>query len=420
MRWILALLSTVIWAADWPGWRGPTANGVSAEKGFPTAWGPEQNVQWKTAIPGRGRSSPIVWGDRIFLTAEIDGEVVPGAKAPVHVMDGQPFLHPDSLGADRAHRLVVLALDRRSGKIVWQKTAHSGRVFDNRHKQGSYAAPTPLTDGRFVYAYFGAEGLFAFDFEGRLQWRFDPGPIRTIGMGSGSSPVTDGERIFLQCDSSEENKSFLVALDKRTGKTVWRVERSVNITWSTPTLADGALVTAAAESVIAYDPKTGKQLWTGPGVKGNAVPSPVSASGVVVLSAGFPDKYAYAVGPNGKVLWSYAKGTAYVPSPILYGPYVYLMTGQGLMTCLDAKSGEVKYEGKRPPAPATFLSSPVAYDGKILLTSEDGESFVIQAGLEHRVLATNGLGEPVLASPALANGTLFIRGRDHLFAIAER
>ena len=420
MRLLLGLITVALWADDWPGWRGPTANGISTETGIPNTWSPTRNIAWKTPLPGRGRSSPIVWGDRIFLTAELDGDVIPGAKAPIHFLRGEQFLHPDSQGADRSHQLVVLSLDRKTGKILWQKSAYSGKVFDNRHKAGSYAAPTPLTDGRNIYAYFGSEGLYAFDYDGKLLWKFDPGPIKTIGMGPGTSPVMDADRVFLQCDTGEENKSYVVALDKKTGKTLWRVERPVNLTWSTPLFFDGALVTAATEKVIAYDPKTGKQLWEAPGVKGNSVPSPVSGDGVVVVSAGYPEKFASAFGPGGKPLWSYAKGTAYVPSPIFYGAYVYLITDKGLLTCIDSKTGEVKYEGKRPPVPATFAGSPVAYDGKILITSEDGDSFVIKAGPEHIVLHSNSIGEPVLSSPALSNGMLFLRGKDHLFAIAAQ
>ncbi len=418
MRYLLVLLAFTLWADNWPGWRGPTANGISAEKGFPAEWSPTKNVAWKTPIPGRGRSSPIVWGDRVFLTADIDGDILPGAKPPIHLLEGKEFLHPDSQGANRAHQLVLLSLDRKTGRILWQKTAYSGQVYDDRHKAGSYAAPTPITDGRSIFAYFGSEGLFAFDYDGKLLWTFKPGPIKTIGMGPGTSPILDGDRLLLQCDNSEEKKSYVIALDKKTGKTLWRVDRPVNITWNTPLLVNGALLTAATEKVIAYDPKTGKQLWEAPGIKGNAVPSPVSGNGIAVVSAGYPDKYAYAVGAGGKVLWTYAKGTAYVPSPIFYGPYVYLMTDKGLLTCIEAASGAVVYEGKRPPIPATFLSSPVAYDGKILITSEDGDSFVMQAGPDHKVLATNSIGEPVLSSPALSKGMLFIRGKDHLFAIA--
>ena len=388
--------------ADWTRFRGPNGSGVAEDKEpTPTTWSENENLKWKVPLPGAGVSCPIVVGNQVFVTCYSGYGI--NVEEPGDVKNLVRHL---------------VCVDRGTGKILWQKSAHSGKVFDNRHKAGSYAAPTPLTDGRNIYAYFGSEGLHAFDYDGKLLWKFDPGPIKTIGMGPGTSPVMDADRIFLQCDNGEENKSYVVALDKKTGKTLWRVERPVNLTWSTPLFFDGALVTAATEKVIAYDPKTGKQLWEAPGVKGNSVPSPVSGDGVVVVSAGYPEKFASAFGPGGKALWSYAKGTAYVPSPIFYGAYVYLITDKGLLTCIDSKTGEVKYEGKRPPVPATFAGSPVAYDGKILITSEDGDSFVIKAGPEHIVLHSNSIGEPVLSSPALSNGMLFLRGKDHLFAIA--
>ncbi|MBI2685836.1 MAG: PQQ-binding-like beta-propeller repeat protein [Acidobacteria bacterium] len=421
----LLLLSVFCLQGDnWPQWRGPGSNGVSTEKNVPAEWSPKKNVAWKTAVPGRGRSSPVVWGDRIFLTTDIEGTKAEGHKPPVHVLNGSPFRHPDSIGADVRHRLVLLCLDRKTGKILWQQTAYEGVVFDERHKAGSYAAPTPVTDGRAVYAYFGSEGFYAYDMDGKLLWKYDPGKIMTVGMGPGTSPVLAGELLILQCDSNDK-KSKLVALDRKNGEIAWTTERATEITWSTPMLVEAGgkqeLITTANDVVISYDVMTGKERWRGPGVKGNAVPSPVSGNGIVVVSAGYPDKYAWAfrAGGDGRKLWEYTKGTAYVPSPIFYGDYVYLVTDKGLITCLDAATGMVKYEGRRPGPGGQFAGSPVAYDGKILLTNEDGETHVIQAGPEFAVLRTNSVGEPVLASPAIANGTIFIRGRDHLFAIAQ-
>lgn len=407
-------------AANWPQWRGPDSNGISTETKLPEEWSATKNIAWKTPVPGRGRSSPIVWGDRIFLTTDIEGEKIDGLKPPVHKLGNDVFRHPDSTGMAVKHKLDVLCFERKTGKLLWQKTAYEGPVFDERHKSGSYAAPTPVTDGRAVYAYFGAEGMYAFDFNGKLLWKFDPGKIETIGMGPGTSPVLDGDLVILQCDSSDD-KSKILALNKRNGELVWKTDRKTGVTWSTPQLVGKELITTANDMVVAYDPRTGRELWKGAGVKGNAVPSPVSGNGIVVVSAGYPDKYAYAfkAGGSGKPIWEYTKGTAYVPSPIFYGDYVYLVTDRALLTCIDAKTGEVKYEGKRPPAPVTMAGSPVAFDGKILLTSEDGDTYVIKAGPGFEVLHTNSIGEPVLSSPAIANGMILIRGKDHLFAIAQ-
>jgi len=422
MRLITSLLLAIVSASadNWPQWRGPGSNGISTEKSLPLEWSPEKNVVWKTPIPGRGRSSPVVWGDRIFLTTDVEADKAEGNQPPKHVLSGTPFRHPDSLGADVRHGLTLLCLDRKTGEVLWQQAAYDCVVFDERHKAGSYAAPTPVTDGRAVYAYFGAEGFYAYDMQGKFLWKYDPGKIQTIGMGPGTSPLLAGELLILQCDSSDQ-KSKMVALNGKNGELVWKTERTTDMTWSTPMLVGDEVITTANELVISYDPKTGRERWRGPGVKGNAVPSPVSGNGIVVVSAGYPDKYAWAfkAGGDGKPLWEYSKGTAYVPSPIFYGDYVYLVTDKGLITCLEAKTGAVRYEGKRPGPGGQFAGSPVAYDGKILLTSEDGETHVIQAGPEFAVLRTNSVGEAVLASPAISNGMIFIRGKDHLFAIAQ-
>lgn len=422
MRLITSLLLAIVSASadNWPQWRGPGLNGISTEKSLPLEWSPEKNVVWKTPIPGRGRSSPVVWGDRIFLTTDVEAGKAEGNQPPKHVLSGTPFRHPDSLGPDVRHGLTLLCLDRKTGEVLWQQAAYDCVVFDERHKAGSYAAPTPVTDGRAVYAYFGAEGFYAYDMQGKFLWKYDPGKIQTIGMGPGTSPLLAGELLILQCDSSDQ-KSKMVALNGKNGELVWKTERTTDMTWSTPMLVGDEVITTANELVISYDPKTGRERWRGPGVKGNAVPSPVSGNGIVVVSAGYPDKYAWAfkAGGDGKPLWEYSKGTAYVPSPIFYGDYVYLVTDKGLITCLEAKTGAVRYEGKRPGPGGQFAGSPVAYDGKILLTSEDGETHVIQAGPEFAVLRTNSVGEAVLASPAISNGMIFIRGKDHLFAIAQ-
>ena len=412
--------------SNWPGWRGPLSNGVSEEKNLPVAWTPDDHILWKTELPGRGNSSPVVWGDRIFLTAEIEGDSVEGIKPPAHRLRGQPFRHPDSTGADRVHKLIVMALDRKTGALLWQKTAFEGTVYDEHHKKGNHAAPTAVTDGKLVYFYFGAGGLYAYDFDGKQAWTMNPGKLGTIGMGPGTSPVLDSERLFLQCDMEEGEGSYIIALDKKTGKSIWRNDRTAPVSWATPVLLKSEtgkmeLLTSGMDAVIAYEPATGKVLWRAGGVAGNAVPSMVYTQGIAFFTAGYPDKHTLAVRPGGsgevKPLWEYNKGSGYVPSPIAYGDYVYLITDKGILTCLDAKTGEVKYANGRVPVPSTFSASPIAFDGKLLLTNEDGETFVIKAGPVHEVLGKNTVGEAVYASPAVAQGTIFIRGAKHLFAI---
>jgi outer membrane protein assembly factor BamB len=415
--------------ANWPQWRGPSGAGISSEKNLPAVWNPKQNIKWKTAIAGRGHSSPIVWGNRVFLTTAIEGPAVPGAKAVKHMMGEQEFLHPDSIGADRKHTFKVVCLDSESGKVLWEQTAFEGTPYDNRHRKSSYAASTPATDGKLVYAFFGTEGLFAYDMKGKLAWKADLGKLATVGMGTGTSPILFESLLIMQCDEDNGEGSFIVALDKKTGKEVWKTPRKVQVSWATPLLVQtktrAELITSGTETVISYDPATGKELWRHKGVESNAIPSPVANNEMVFLSAGFPAKIAMAINLGGSgdladtVVWKYARGTAYVPSPILYGDYLYLTTDRGILTCLDARTGEVKYEGGRVPIPATFTASPIAFDGKILLTSEDGDTFMVKAGPKHEILGTNSVGEPVYASPAVADGNIFIRGEKNIYAIGK-
>jgi outer membrane protein assembly factor BamB len=418
--------------ANWPQWRGPDGQGVSDEKNLPAEWTPTKNIKWKTAIDGRGHSSPIVWGKKIFLTTATDGETIPGRKAGVthKLSDGSDFVHPDAVGADLKHTFKVVCIDGTNGKILWERVAYEGPVQDSRHKKASFASSTPATDGKYVFAFFGSEGLYAYDVNGKQLWKQDLGTIGTASVGYGVSPILYQNLVIMLCDDSG-GKSFIAAYDKKTGKQAWRVDRKVDITWSSPVLVKTStrteVVTAAAEAIIAYDPLTGKELWRHKGLASNAVPSPVVSNDLVILTSGYPTKIALALkaGGSGDItgtplsVWTYNKGTAYVPSPILYGDYVYLMTGNGSITCLDVKTGKMLYEGARVPKSTTFMASPVAFEGKILLTSEDGETFVLKAGPKHEVLATNSVGEPVYASPAIADGRIFIRGESHLYAIGN-
>jgi outer membrane protein assembly factor BamB len=416
---------------NWPQWRGPDGSGVSAEKGLPEEWGEAKNVRWKTPLPGRGHSSPVVWGKRVFVTTAVEGAVVPGAKAAEHKIEGQVWRHPDSIGADRRHAFKLLALDRDTGKVVWEQTAWEGTPYDDRHRKSSYAAATPATDGKMVYAYFGSEGLYAYDFNGKLVWKSDIPKFGTLGMGTATSPILYENVVIIQADEENGEASFIVGLDKKTGKEVWRQARKVQVSWSTPLLVKTTnrteLITSGTEHVISYDPATGKELWRHEGVKSNAIPSPVANSEMVYFVAGYPAKVAMAIKLGGSgdltktpnMTWKYEKGTAYVPSPILYGDYLYLTTDRGILTCIDAKTGEVKYEGGRIPIPATFTASPVAFEGKLLMTSEDGDTFIIKAGPKHEVIGTNSIGEAVYASPAVADGSIFIRGEKNLYRIGS-
>jgi outer membrane protein assembly factor BamB len=420
----MAAATTTLSAENWPQWRGPGSQGVSNEANVPTRWSSTKNVAWKTELP-TGHSSPIVWNDRIFVTAAIEGEAVPGAKAVGHTVDGQVWVHPDSVAADRKHTMKVLALDAGSGKVLWDRTAYEGTVYDARHRRSSFAGPTAVTDGRMVYAYFGPEGLYAYDFTGRLGWKVVE-RFKTLGLGTGTSPLLFQNLVIIQRDEDEGKASVIAAYDTQNGREVWKTPRPVQISWSTPVLVTASnrteLVTNGTELAIAYDPATGKELWRTKGVESNAIHTPLVGKGLVIVTAGFPEKKviairAGAVPDDKRVAWTYAKGTGYVVSNILYGDYVYLLTDTGIVTCLDASTGAVQHEGSRPPVASHFMGSPVAFGGLIAMTSEDGDTFMLKAGPKPEVVGTNSIDEPVYSSPAIANGRIYIRGEKHLFAI---
>lgn len=421
----------------WPGWRGPGGLGAAPEADLPLEWGPEHNVLWKAPIAGRGHSSPVVWAGRVFVTTAVEGPSLPDVEPPLHMRDGfydenpehrEPYLHPDSVGGDRRHRLQVLAFDATSGAPLWERTAWDGPVFDNRHKQGSYASATPVTDGERLFAWFGSEGLYAYDLDGELLWSYDPGELPNWGLGHGASPVVHDGAVFLLCDRDNGDDSFLVALDARTGRELWRTEREVRTGWSTPLVVSSGvrtlLVVSGFQWSMAYDAGTGEEVWRAPGLRGNVIATPVADGERVYLSVGYPDKLTQAVDLDSSglvepddVTWRYAKGTAYVPSNLLLGGHLYLISDNGTLTCLDAATGEVVYQGGRVPVPTRFGASPVAWGDRILLSGQDGDMFVIRAGPRHEVLASNSIGESIWASPAIAGNRLYVRGDRHLFAI---
>ena len=413
---------------DWPGWRGPTANGISTLKDVPSSWSAERNVAWKTPLEGRGLSSPVVWGDRIFLTADIEGEAVEGSVPPKHRIRGEAFRHPDSVGMNHKHILKVMSFEAKSGKKLWEKTAYDGTVFDEIHKFNSYASSTPVTDGTFVYAYFESQGLYKYDFEGKQIWKMSLGNISTLGVGCGVSPVLFEDKIIILADQDEGEKSFMAAVSTKDGSIAWKVARQAQVSWTVPVILDvnkqPQMIVSGTENLIAYDPRTGKEIWKTEGVGGNSVHTPVFGHGMVYVSTGYPNKNVMAVRLNPaageeRVAWTYKKGTGYIPNAMLYGDYLYFMTDGGLLTCVDAMTGKPLYESKRFPAPGRFAAAPVAFDGKLLITSQDGDTYVLKAGPEYEILGTNALGEGVVASLAIAGDSIYIRSEKNLYRIRQ-
>ncbi|MBI2190872.1 MAG: HEAT repeat domain-containing protein [Planctomycetes bacterium] len=384
-------------ASPWPQWRGPAGTGVSGEIGLLESWDGRRGVLWKREIPVRGFSSPVVWGDRIFLT-----------------------------GAEEDKRMKIIAVQASDGLILWQ------REFEGTapaHGLGGYhnaASPTPCTDGRVLVAFFSTGDLFGLDLDGKTLWKralaAEFGDLIN-GQGMASSPVPGDGRVFLLCDHQQ---SYLLAIETETGKTIWKRDRRVRDSWSTPVLfhfGDGdQLVTASSQQVIAYNPASGQELWTGRGISATVVPSPVFGEGIVFTTSG-RNGPTLAIRPGGRgdvtathVEWRLNRGGPYVPSPVCYQKHLYVVTDNGVCTCLDAASGAPRWSRRLE---RRFTASPVAADGRIYFLSESGETFVFEPGPSGRLLAVNPLGEPCMASPALSQGCIYIRSERHLFALGS-
>ena len=383
----------------WPSWRGPTGQGLARGEGYPDTWSATRNVQWQVQVPGRGNSSPIVWADRIFLTTARDG-----GKRPS-----------------------VLCYRRSDGKLLWESSlpaGEPGRVY----WKNSHASGTPATDGERVYASFGSQGLAAVDFQGKVVWRHSLGPIQNY-HGSAGSPVLYRDRVFLYED--QRHGAFVAAFDKRTGETLWKTERKASVGWGTPIVirAGGRdeLIVSSQQRVTAYDPDSGKALWHCDGNLAEVIPTPVVGHGLVFCVSGRAGP-TLAIRPGGSgdvtrthVAWKQSKGASFVPSPLLYGDLLYQVNDMvSVATCYQAATGEVLWQGRLgEPKSEGFSSSPVAVDGKVFLTNDAGETFVLKAGRQFELLRVNRLEAPVLASPALVDGRWYFRTDRHLMAIGN-
>jgi outer membrane protein assembly factor BamB len=433
---VLAFLFAPIWsvivqaqtAAHWPQWRGPFFNGMARGDG-PTTWSDITNIKWKTEIPGRGHSTPAIWGDRIFLTTAVG--------------IGTPAAAPSPAGGQRAgggagplveHRFDLLCLDRKTGKILWQRTAKTATPHEGYHRAyGSFASNSPVTDGKYVYASFGSRGIYAYDFNGKLIWEKDPNVQMKmrLAFGEGTAPLLAGDRLFLVFD--HEAESFIVALDKRTGKELWRVARDEPSSWSTPLAIEHngrtEIVVSATNRVRSYDPETGKVLWESAGLGANAIPVPVHQNGLVYVMSGYRDPKLMAIklGKQGDltgsdaIVWSHTRGLAYTASPVLHDNKLYVVTDNGMMTTFNATTGEPYYAQTRLPKSYNLKSSPVGANGKLYIATEDGDVVVLKMGEKFEVMATNHLTDQIfIATPAIAAGELYLRGQNTLFCISEK
>jgi outer membrane protein assembly factor BamB len=424
---------------SWPSFRGPVASGVAEGQNLPDHWNAKtgENVLWRTPIPGLAHSSPVVWGNRVLVTSAVSSD----PKATF-----RPGLYGDGdASKDRSpHRWMIYSIDKKNGKLVWEQVAYQGEPIEKRHIKATYANSTPATDGRIVVAWFGSQGVYAYDFNGKFLWKVDVGrvdmgayDIPTYEWGPASSPIIWENLVILQCDTQKD--SFLLALDAATGKTVWKTDRQEIPSWGTPTIANTSngpqLVTNASNYIRAYDPKTGKELWRLGGSSKITAPTPIFSDDLfVVVSGRGPERPIFVVRPNARgdislssgttssesVVWSMTGRGSYMPTPIAYQGSLYVLANNGLFDAYNLKTGKEVYRQRLPLVGSGFSASPVAADGKLYLSNEDGEILVIGAGEKFNHIATNSMGELLMATPALSEGVMYVRSASSLFAIGRK
>lgn len=436
MRFLLGLLAVAAFAENWPQFRGPAANGVSTGQG-PVTWNGEsgKNVQWKTPIPGLGYSSPVVWGDRIFVTSAVGKQGSASTKLGL-------YGDIDPVENEGPQSFEVFCLNRKTGRIIWTRTALTADPKVKRHPKSSHANPTPATDGRHLVVFFGSEGLYTYDMDGKLLWKKDLGTLDAgyfrapaAQWGFASSPILYDGKVLIQADVQKD--SFLAAFDVRDGRELWRTARADVPTFGSPAVADytanGArtrqVVVNGWKQIAGYDLATGKELWHMAGGGDIPIPTPVSAGGLVIITnahGGGRPVYAIRTDAAGDITgkaaiaWTADRSGNYMQTPLLDNGLGYFCYDNGVLTVMQLNNGERIYQQRLGTGRTGFTSSPVAAGGHLYITDEDGHTRVLALGREFRVEAENDLGEPVMASPAIAGGVLYLRGRQHLFAIAER
>jgi len=436
-------------ATSWPTWRGPSGAGIAPSAQPPTTWSDQQNVKWKAKIPGYGFSTPIVWQDRIFLLTSIETtEEVPGAQAaaptPPPPPDGGEQKGKGGKGGKRGggpgggtkptkvHEFAVVALDRATGKIIWQKTARREVPHEGRHPTNSFASASPVTDGERLYASFGSRGIYCYDLQGKLLWEKDLGAMRTRnGFGEGASPALAGDHLIVPWD--HEGGSFIVGLNQKTGAEVWRQPRDESSTWATPLIVEVGgktqAIVPASKRTRSYDTATGKIIWEAAGLTTNVIPTPVTGHGMVYVTSGYQGYSLQAiklsatgdVSDTPAIVWQARKGTPYVSSPVLSANRIYVTKGlDAYLTCLNALTGDIYYqdqqlEGMR----GGVYASPLASNGHVYFVGREGLVTVIKDAEKFEVVAKNQLSDKIDASPVAVDRELFLRGHEYLFCIAE-
>ncbi|QQS45869.1 MAG: PQQ-binding-like beta-propeller repeat protein [Acidobacteriota bacterium] len=418
----------------WPHWRGPNLNGM-ANGAAPTEWSDTKNIKWKVAVPGRGFSTPVIWGETIYLTTAVPtGKSAVAAPQENSGGQGRRGGGPGGgEGAGQEHRFIVMALDRKTGKIVWERVATTATPHEGYHRTyGSFASNSPITDGKYLYASFGSRGIYCYDLNGKLIWQKELGvKLRMrLQFGEGSAPLLHDNLLIHTFD--QEADSFVLALDKRTGREVWRSARDEASSWSMPYVVDAGgkkqIIISASNKVRAYDPADGKVIWECAGLGTNVIPTPIQFKNSVIVMSGHRNPKLMAIRLGGQndltdsdaVLWSHTRGTAYTPSPVLHDNKYYTLSDNGTLSCYNAETGEPYYQQQRLLPPDSFKASPIGADGKLYVASESGVVSVIRMGEKFEVLATNTLEDQMfVSSPVALDGDLYLRSKSHLFCISS-
>jgi len=414
---------------DWPRWRGPFDTGV-ARGDAPTTWNDTTNIAWKLEIPGKGHSSPVIWGDTLFLTTAIPTQP---AAAPASPPAGGRGFGQGASGPQPEHKLSVLAYNRRTGKLLWQHSPRTVKPHEGYHQRyGSFASNSPVTDGKRLYTFFGSNGAYAYSLDGKLLWQFDPGIQMHMRMafGEGTAAVLDNDTLLLNYD--HEGDCVLYALDTATGNVRWKMPRQEQSNWAPPLVVTHnglrQAIVPATNKIRAYDMRDGSLLWECAGLGANPIPAPVIFNDTVLVMSGFrnPNLLAIKLGRKGDltgtdaIAWSTNKGTSYTPSPVLHQGKFYFITDSGLLSNLDAATGKPFYERVRLPKPYNFKASPIAVNNKLYLSTEEGDVVIVKMGETFEVLATNSLAnQSFIATPAVSGGDLYLRSETHLFCVRQ-
>lgn len=417
---------------QWHQWRGPHATGVAPHSSPPTEWGPDKNIRWKTEIPGLGHATPIIWDETIFVTTAIKA----GKKISSEALTARENQLPEwrrNSGSPVTHvtKFVTMAINRHNGQVIWQKTAKEALPHEGTYKDASWASPSAITDGQFLFAYFGSFGLYCYDFTGQLQWETDFGDMDVfLDFGEGSSPALHDNTLFINWD--HQGQSFIIALDKQTGKEKWRTERDEISTWTTPVAAlsePPQVIVSANNKTCGYDVETGGLIWSAAGLTKNTIPSPVFADGIVYVASGYDGEMLQAIRAKGasgdvtdsdSIVWQRQKDAPYVPSLLLYGDMLYaLKSNKGIVSCFDAKTGKVHYGPERLKSLKGIYASPVAANGKVYFVGRQGNCLVLKHSHDFEILAENRLEDRFDASPAIVGDQLYLRGHKYLYCISE-